>query len=285
MPDTPTIIITGASAGIGEATALEAARAGMNVVLAARRRDRLEALADRCRQLGAQTLAIPTDVSDEAQVRRLVEQTVERFGRLDVMLANAGLGHFAPLLETDLDTERRLWNVNYHGSVRCARAAADVMRDQQDLGRPRRRGHILFTSSVVGRTGLPYYGVYAATKAAQHAAAASLRLELEPLQIQVTCIYPGGTATEFFDVVADSSGADALAANTPRTFVQTPQNVARRIIRTIHRPRPELWPSRLTRLGMILWTLSPRLYNLCFRAHAGKCRKALENRGKNNPQP
>ncbi|MEX2673175.1 MAG: SDR family NAD(P)-dependent oxidoreductase [Phycisphaeraceae bacterium] len=268
------IIITGASAGIGKATALAAAAAKMRVVLAARRLDRLEELASQCEQKGAQgVLAVATDVSVDADVQQLVTQAVELFGRIDVMLANAGLGHFGPLLETDSQTQRRLWEVNYHGSIRCARAAAEMMRTQRDAGWG--KGHIMLTSSVVGRVGLPYYGEYAATKAAQHAAAAGLRMELEPEDIRVTCIYPGGTATEFFDVIADGAGAEALAENTPRIFMQTPEQVAGKILRGIRKPRPELWPSWITWLGMMLWTLSPGLYTLSFRGHARRCRKEL----------
>ena len=269
------IVITGASAGIGKATAVAAAEAGMRIVVSARRRERLEELAQRCEQIqGCEALAVEADVANPDDVQRLVDQAVERFGRIDVMLANAGMGYFSPLTEMEEAVERRMWEVNYHGSIDCLRAAAAAMRRQEPQpgwG----RGHLRLTSSIVARVGLPYYAVYAATKAAQHAAAASLRLELEPEQIDVSCIYPGGTATEFFDVVAAEAGADALAANTPKMFVQTSEQVARHIIRGVRRRKSEVWPSWLIWLGMVLWTICPWLYNVSFRVHAKNCRKAL----------
>lgn len=265
------LIVTGASSGIGAATAQAAAQAGMRVALAARRAERLEQVAERIRQTGGQALAVPTDVTDGQQVQNLIDQTVDHFGRLDALFANAGFGVLHPLAEPDGGIEQRVWDVNYFGTLRCIRAAVPAMQKQGG-------GHLIICSSIVGRTGLPYYGTYAATKAAQHALAASLALELEPDRIHVSAVYPIGTRTEFFRVAAHENGRDALEENTPEIAQQSPQQVARSIVRCLRRPTSEVWPSRIGRRAMLLWTRFPRFYRFCFRFHARKCRKVIRNK-------
>lgn len=263
------IIITGASAGIGAATAIEAGRSGMRVVLAARRKDKLDQVAARVREAGGEALVVETDVADREDADRLVRQTLEHFGQLDVLFANAGFGYFGPLIEMDRATEDRMWQVNYFGALHCVRAAAAVMKQQQ-------RGHILITGSILSHVGLPYYATYCATKAAQRAAIQALQLELEPDHIFVTGVYPSGTKTEFFDRVADVSGRrDGIAGNTPEGFMQSARTVAKKVIRTLRRPRPELWTSFAGRLLTQLWLACPPFMRLCFRMQARKYRKRI----------
>lgn len=268
------LLVTGASSGIGAATALEAGRAGMRVMLAARRAAKLEAVAQRVRDAGAtsgaEAATIVTDITSEAQVRRMIDATVQRFGRIDVLFANAGFGYMHEMAgeQTDAEIERRMWETNYFGTLRCARAAAAVMKRQG-------RGHILVCSSIVGRIGLPFYGTYSATKAALHAATAAMALELECDSIDVSGVYPSGTRSEFFETVAGLSGCDGISANTPGIFIQSAESVARRIVGCMRRPRPEVWPSLFSRVGTVMWTLSPRLYRFCFRFHTRWCRKTI----------
>lgn len=263
------LVVTGASSGIGEATAEEAARAGMKVVLAARRTDRLDQLAHRIRQSGGEAEPIPTDVADDDQVRRLIDRTVERFGRLDAIFCNAGFGYFQPMSDPAPEIEAAMWQVNYAGTLACIRAALPVMRQQG-------HGHILICSSILAAMGMPYYVTYSATKAAQRVLANGLRLELEPENIHVTGVYPVGTDTEFSQVVRHRRGGDWIEENTPRMFIQSSQHVARRIVRALRRPVPEVWPSRLGHLGAALWTMFPRFYHFCFRGPARGCRQVLD---------
>ncbi len=270
------MVITGASSGIGAGTAREAAKRGMRLTLAARRTERLEAVARDVRHNGGEAIVSPTDVSDAEQVRTMVARTVDRFGRLDVMFANAGYGFFRPVAEPLDEEERRMFAVNYEGTLHCVRAALPVMRRQ-------RGGHLIVSSSIVGKVGLPYYGAYAATKAAQHALAASLRLEVEAEGIDVSTLYPVGTQSKFFETAARISGVDALGEHTPSFLLQTPHGVARRVVRCLRFPSPEIWPSRLSHLGVVVWAASPRFQRFCFRFQARRARKALRKASAGEP--
>lgn len=273
-------IITGASSGIGAAAAQEAGRAGMKVVLAARRKDKLEVVAESVREFGGQALVVPTDVADAEQVRRMVQSAVERFGRIDAIFANAGYGLFLETVNGDHEAaERRMWEVNYFGTVHCVREAGRVMIEQG------RGGHILICSSIVGRSGISYYSGYAATKAAQHALGTSLRQELKPHSIHVSCVYPIGTDTEFSQTVRrlTDTHQEGIMRNTPRAFVQSPQHVARCVIRCLRRPRPEVWPSRSTHLLSAAWALFPRFRDACFSGLAARMQRQIET-AKNGDQ-
>ena len=154
------IAITGASAGIGLACATALARRGDVVVLSARRADRLGAAVDEIRAAGGQALAVPGDVTREEDMTALVEQTVATYGRLDAMIANAGIGYHDHFETTPPDVMRRLVDVNLMGTLYASRAAALQFRRQQS-------GHLIVMSSVVARRGIAGSSVYSATKAAQ----------------------------------------------------------------------------------------------------------------------
>ncbi len=266
------IVITGASAGIGQATALEAAKAGMHVVLAARRADRIEATAKQIEATGRRALAVATDVADDQQVRHMVDLTVAEFGRLDVMFANAGYGFMKPFYDLTEAEHRRIFEVNYWGTIRCIKAAVPIM---EKAG----HGHIVISSSIVGRVGLPFYAHYAATKAAQDALATGIRVELEPYNIDVTAVYPIGTKTEFFEVSARIGGRDMISQNTPKAFMQTPEHVARRVVKALRRPREEVWPARWSHFGSSMACLLPGMTRRALRKHAGRDRIVLAHHG------
>ena len=156
------MVITGGSAGIGAATAVAGARAGMKVVVAARREEELKRVVERVESVGGEGLAVVCDVAKDGDVESLVAKTVERFGGVDVMFANAGYGLFMPVEHMTDEATRRIFEVNYYGTIRCVKAAIPQMRR-------RGGGHIVITSSIVGRVGLPFYAQYSATKAAQDA--------------------------------------------------------------------------------------------------------------------
>lgn len=241
-------VITGASAGIGRATAEAFARAGGRVVLGARRRARLEEVAEQIRARGGEALAVVTDVAVSDEVDALVGRAVAAYGRLDVLVANAGIGYFARVEETPLDVVERLWQVNVLGTLYAIRAALPVMRRQGT-------GHLIVVSSVSGKRGSPGSGPYAATKFAQVGLCEALRVELAGSGIAVSVICPIGTATEFFEAAAARGGL----AMRPMGPVQTAETVAAAIIRCARRPRPEVIVYPPARLLVILNALAPRL--------------------------
>jgi short-subunit dehydrogenase len=186
------VIVTGASSGIGRATAREFASRRSHVVLASRNRDKLEALADELDDYPGRRLVVPTDVTDRYAVEALIRRTVEEFDGVDVLVNNAGVGLFAPIAGGSLDNMHHLFNVNLWGAIHCIQAAVPFMRRQG-------RGHIVNVASVAGKISAPYLGVYSATKFALTAISDSLRSELAGTGIHVSTVYPGLTETSFED--------------------------------------------------------------------------------------
>ena len=241
------IAITGASAGIGRATALRVARDGAAVAICARRADRLEAVAAQITAAGGQALAVPADVSHPDDVERFVEHIVERFGRLDVMMCNAGFGLAGAIDDVRLEQMQKLVDVNYVGTYLAARAALRVFRRQG-------HGHIVIVSSIVGKRGVPYMGAYAATKFAQVGLAECLRAELVGSAIHVTVVYPVSTDTEFFDVMSHETGTTVMRGPGPKQSVDA---VANAIARAIERPVPEVYPYFKSRALVWLNAIAP----------------------------
>src|SRR5262245_15408662 len=206
------IAITGASAGIGRAAAVRFARDGAAIAICARREDRLDAAAQAIRAAGGQALAIVADVTRADEMERFVARTVERFGRLDVMICNAGYGLAGAIDEISPDQMRAMMDVNYMGTFYAARAALPVFRRQQS-------GHLVIISSIVGKRGVPYMGAYSATKFAQAGMAESLRSELAGSPIHVSVVYPVSTDTEFFEVMTRETGTAVTRAHGPRQHV------------------------------------------------------------------
>jgi NAD(P)-dependent dehydrogenase (short-subunit alcohol dehydrogenase family) len=181
-------VVTGASSGIGEATAREMAARGASVVLVARSSERVRYLEREVRASGGTALAVPADVSDDTSVEAAFERAVREFGALDVLVNNAGLGLSGRVAELRADDLRYLFEVNVLGPLRCIQAALPNMP---------RSGRIVNVSSVVGRRAIPKVGGYSATKFALNALSDSLRVEISARGITVTSVYPGTTRTAF----------------------------------------------------------------------------------------
>lgn len=229
--------ITGASAGIGRATALKLARNGASVAVCARRHDALTQVAREIEAVGGHALAVTADVTVEQDMADLVRLTVERFGRLDVMVCNAGFGIAGSVDQISPAQMRKLVDINFLGTFYAAHAALPVFRKQG-------QGHLIFISSIVGKRGVPYMGAYAATKFAQVGLAECLRAELAGSGIHVTVVFPVSTDTEFFDVMSRETGATVTRAFGPRQHVD---QVADAIARAIDHPVPEVYPHKLSR--------------------------------------
>lgn len=239
-------LITGASAGIGAATARVLAEAGMRLALCARRADRLEALAAELGARGALVSVHPVDVTDEAAVRAMVDEVARRHGALDVLVNNAARGLAARFEDTTTAEFRALLELNLLAPIVAIQAALPHMRRQG-------RGHVINVSSVVGRRNMPGRAAYGATKFALGAISEALRLELRDTGIVVSLVYPIYTATEFHQ-------AEARRMEMRRTGpIQSAETVARAILRCVRRPRPEVYPYRPARLLAGLAALAPGL--------------------------
>jgi NADP-dependent 3-hydroxy acid dehydrogenase YdfG len=186
------VAITGASSGIGEATALAAAQAGAAVALAARRTDRIEALAARINGDGGRAIAVTTDVSVEAEANAFVQRTKDELGRLDVLVNNAGLMLLGPIPGADTEEWRRMIDVNVYGVLYATHAAIGGMLEQGS-------GHIVNVSSVAGRVARAGSGAYNLTKHGIGAFSEALRQEVTGEGVRVTLIEPGAVATELRD--------------------------------------------------------------------------------------
>lgn len=193
------VIVTGASAGIGKALALQLASQGAKVAIAARRAGRLEELAAKCRELGTEVLAIPTDVSDEAQCKALVESTVSAFGRLDMLINNAGLAVLSLFADyADLRLFRYAMDVNFYGAVNCTYYSLPYLKQT--------KGRIVAISSLGGKAAIPYNTPYCASKYALHGFFDSLRMEVSRSGVSATVICPWWVITEFHEAQMDKNG-------------------------------------------------------------------------------
>lgn len=203
--DGKVVVITGASSGLGEATAQLLSDQGATVVLGARRADRIQALASEIAGKGGKALAVPTDVTRADQVQALVEAAVEAFSRVDVMVNNAGLMPQAPLERLTVDEWDRMIDVNIKGVLYGIAAALPHMQRQK-------AGHFVNVSSVAGHKVGPGFAVYAATKHAVRALSEGLRQEVKPYNIRTTVISPGAVATELPNSVTDPAVAERIRA-------------------------------------------------------------------------
>lgn len=252
-------LITGASSGIGAALARELAGRGAKLALAARRREKLEALdAD----LGGGHLVLVADVGVPEDCERIVRRTQEHFGRLDTLIANAGYGISKATDATTSEEMRKMFAVNVFGTHDCARAAVEVMRHQPV--RDGFRGQLMFTSSGAARRGIPFGGPYSATKAAQLSLAEAMRVELADDGIAVTSVHPVGTATEFFDI-SEREGTIKVQGIGPRSNHQSAEHVARRMVRAIEKPVREVWPARSVRYLLGVNSVLPSIGDLVMR--------------------
>ena len=246
------VVITGASAGIGRALAEELHRRGARLVLSARRMDKLEEVN---RALGGQHLCVRCDVGVTDECRALVDRAAAHFGRLDTLVCNAGYGILRPVADSSPEEILRMFQTNVFGTTDCVRAAVPVMRGQEV--RAGWRGQVMIVSSAAGRRGLPYFGVYSATKSAQLSLAEAMRVELRAEQIAVTSVHPIGTETEFGDAAKKAGNNKVGIRQIAGEHRQTAETVAARMVKAIAKPRPEVWPFAPSRWAVSVGTLIP----------------------------
>lgn len=221
------VVITGASSGLGEATARHLAQQGARLAIGARRFDRLDALERELKDYGGNVIAIKTDVTHAKQVQRLVDDAVKMYGRIDVLLNNAGLMPHSPLERGKIADWDRMIDVNIRGVLYGIAAAVPYMKNQMS-------GHIINVSSVAGHKVRPGSTVYAATKHAVRVITEGLRQEVKPYNIRTTVISPGIVATELPDSVTEPD----IAENVRRMYeiAIPPDSFARMVAFAIGQP-------------------------------------------------
>lgn len=246
------VVVTGASSGIGRALCLELARRGAGLVLAARGKDRLAEVAREGEELGAEALAVPTDVSSEAQCRDLVARAVGRFGRIDALVANAGRTMWARLEEmSDLSAYEELMRVNYLGCVYPTFYALPHLK--------KTRGRIVAVSSLAGLTGVPERTGYAATKHALFGFFDSLRIELEGSGVSVTIAAPDFVVSEIHRAAIGPDGLPLGKSPMQEAKIMSAEACARHIVRAMEK-RKRLWIGSLRgRIGRFVRLFAPAL--------------------------
>lgn len=242
------VLVTGASSGIGRAVALEYAASGRPVALVARRRERLEAIADSIRDGGGKASIHACDVGDREALRRAVRAAEAALGPVGTCVANAGIGHLGPLAAmTDADVDRML-RVNLHGALETVRAVLPSMI-------ARRRGRIALVSSVLGKTAVPASALYCATKWALVGLGRALRPELAPFGITVTTVCPGRTETEFFETMKVAALRSYLGRR--KGTGHTAEAVARTAVAATEAGRREVTVGLMNRLTVAAVNLCP----------------------------
>jgi NADP-dependent 3-hydroxy acid dehydrogenase YdfG len=222
------IAITGASSGIGEATALLLAERGAKVVLGARRPDRLVALAKRIEQAGGAATYAPTDVRRRSEVAALVALACERYGKLDVLFSNAGVMPISPLSDLRVEDWEEMVDINLKGVLYGIAAALPVFRKQGF-------GHFVHTASTAGLKTTPTMAVYSGTKFAVRAISDGLRQEVASENLRVTVISPGFTRTNFVDTVVNAE-VRAKLIESRDAFAMSPDAIARAVLFAIEQP-------------------------------------------------
>jgi NAD(P)-dependent dehydrogenase (short-subunit alcohol dehydrogenase family) len=245
------VVITGASSGIGAATALALAHRGARLVLAARGEPALHEVAERCRRLGADALPVPTDVAEPDQVARLAEAAEERFGRIDAWVNGAAVVMYGRLLDAPLPDLRRAVDIDLFGYLYGARIAVPRMRAAGG-------GVLVMVSSVLGETTAPYLGAYTISKHALIGLADTLRQELRAdgvSEVSVCTVLPSSVDTPLFQQAANRVGRLAR----PLPPVIPPSRVAERIVRLIESPRRQAHVGFAATALSWQWRLAPGL--------------------------
>ena len=222
------VVITGASSGLGAAAARMLAKGGAAVVLAARRRDRIQRLADEIIAGGGESFAMETNVTAYEQVKALIDASVRKYGRVDVVINNAGIMPLAPIERLKIDEWDSMIDVNLKGVLYGVAAALPYMKEQKS-------GHFVFVSSVAGHKVAPGMAVYAATKHGVRALAEGVRQEVKQYNIRTTVISPGAVRTELLDGISEPDVAEAVRARVEAIALPA-ESFARAVVFALSQP-------------------------------------------------
>jgi short-subunit dehydrogenase len=247
-----TVIITGASYGIGKSLALQLSEQGACLVLAARSKGLLNDIKEQCESIGGRALVVQTDVTDPDHCRTMVQRATEHYGRIDTLINNAGVCMISRFDEVkDLSHYERIMRVNYLGSVNCTYYCLPYLKQSQ--------GHIVAIASLAGRTGVPLYSAYSASKHALIGFFESIRIELEDAGVNVTLMLPDFVSSGLHERSVDGSGCViGKAHNIDYDHVMTPDECARLCIQAMTKCKREAMLTWRGRLGQWLKLLNPR---------------------------
>jgi len=245
------VIITGASSGIGLATAKCFARRGSSVVMAARNGEKLKQVEQVLLEEGLDVMGVETDVRREDACRNLVEKTVERYGKIDILINNAGISMRAVFGEMTLDVFRLVMQTNFWGTVYCTKFALPYLLESQ--------GTVAGVSSLAGFQALPGRTAYSASKFAMHGFLETLRLEYRRQGLHVFLIAPGFTSTNIRFTALTANGSPQGSSPRKEKSMQTPEHVARRIYHGIRHRRRLMVLSSIGKFTFLMRKFSPRL--------------------------
>ncbi len=237
----PTAFITGASQGIGKATALLFAKNGYDLIVTARTQDKLESVAEEIRNLGRQVIAIPADTGDRSAIEAVINQGIERFSQIDVLVNNAGICMSAPMSQTTIEDWEKIININLWGYIYTINALLPHFIE-------RKQGNIINVGSFGGKVPLPKMTAYCTTKFAITGLTETLRLELEPQGIHVSAVHPSITNTDFLeravfkdrDPEAEANRRKSMEQALTTPLVSQPEDVAKAIWRAVKHPQGEI---------------------------------------------
>jgi NAD(P)-dependent dehydrogenase (short-subunit alcohol dehydrogenase family) len=251
------VVITGASSGLGRETALAFARHGARVVCAARHRAHLDKVATSCRELGAQALVVETDVTNEAQVGRLVRVTMDHFGRIDIWINDAGVTEFGSLEDGPFEHHRRVVETNVIGPMLAAKLVMPIFRAQE-------WGVFINIGSILSKIGQPFVPSYVVSKFAIRGLSEALRTELaEYPNIHACTVLPYTIDTPHFELGANELGRRPFAMPP----MQSPEKVARAVVDLARHPRREVHVPKVAALGLVLhWMFPDTTEKLLLRA-------------------
>jgi len=228
----PVVLITGASSGIGEALAIEFAKSGADLILGARREDRLKALSEKLSKAGTRVVFSACDVTKDSDLERVVSLAQSTFGKIDIVIANAGFGVKGPMEDITLSDYRRQFETNVFGVLRTLYATLSDLKKS--------RGRLVVIGSVMGHIAVPDASAYSMSKFAVRALCESIRLELAPYGVSVTLISPGYVASEFRQVDNDGKVDETRKETAPKALLMGAKQAAHDIARAIMKRKDEV---------------------------------------------
>ena len=247
------VIITGASSGIGKALAFEAAKHGMNIVVAARRMDLLESIAvDIRKKYQVEVLAVKTDVSVEKDCENLINQSIEKFEKIDVLINNAGISMLSLFEDIELSVVKKVMDVNYWGTVFCTKYALPYIKKSE--------GSIVGVSSIAGYTGIPARTAYSASKFAMHGFLSSLRIEYLKQNVHIMIACPNFTASDIRKYALDKTGKTKGESYIDEGKLMSSELVAKKIMKAIRRRKNYLIITFMGKTIVFVSRLIPHLY-------------------------
>jgi short-subunit dehydrogenase len=255
----PTVVITGASMGIGRALALEWASRGATLILSARGQEALEAVGREVENAGGRGIAVAGDVTDEAHRTELIARAVAA-GGVDVLVNNAGRGFYSPALKIDVDEMRKLFELNVFAPLRLVQLAAPYLE--------RSRGTIVMMSSIAGIVAAPRYGAYAASKFALEALSMAMRAELADTGIRIVVIRPGPVATPFRSNAMRADGE--VGYTSPDPNAQSAEAVAKLTLRAVERASPVVETSAYVRFASAASRFAPPALRVALKRMASR---------------